>query len=161
VPGTYFRSGGSGLGFALGGALGAKLAGPARRVVSLVGDGAFLFGAPIAALWAMHLARTPVLTVVLANGGYAASRAPVFQLFPEGDSARQGDVLGTLFEGGPDYAGLARACGAWGARVERAADLVPVLGQGLSRVDAGQSAVVVVPVASRWISSDHQYAKVT
>ena len=155
VPGTYFRSGGSGLGYGLGAALGAKLAAPDRRVISIVGDGAFLFGAPTPALWAMKLARTPVLVLVLANGGYAASRAPVLTLFPDGASVHSRQVLGTLFGDdvaeGPDYAVLAEACGAFGAHVRQADDLVPTLKLALDRVNGGQSAVVVAHVTSRWM----------
>jgi acetolactate synthase I/II/III large subunit len=155
VPGTYFRSGGSGLGYGLGAALGIKLAAPDRRVVSLIGDGAFLFATPTPALWAMHLARTPALVVVFQNGGFAASRAPVFTLFPDGASARAGQVLGTLFadgeQDGPDLVRLAEASNAFGAHVFRPDELGPTLKLALERVDGGQVAVVVVHVASRWI----------
>ncbi len=155
VPGTFFRSGGSGLGYALGAALGVKLAAPDRRVVAITGDGAFMFGAPTPALWAMKLAQAPALVIVLQNGGYAASRAPVLALFPEGASARSGQVLGTLFGDAtapaPDFALLAQACGGHGAHVGRAEDLAAALKLAVERVDAGQAAVVVVDVTSPWI----------
>ncbi len=49
-PGTSFDSGGSSLGWGLGAALGAKLAAKDKTVVTLVGDGSFVFGCPTAAL---------------------------------------------------------------------------------------------------------------
>lgn len=152
VPGTYFHPGGSGLGWALGGALGVKLAAPGRRVVAVVGDGSFLFSSPTAALWAARAARAPFLTVVLENGGYAASRRPVFDLFPDGHSAEAGDVVGTRFDEPPDFALLAQACGAFGERVDAVDDLVPALQRGLEAVESGRCAIVVVPVRSPWFN---------
>ena len=152
LPGTLFHPGGSGLGWGLGGALGAKLAVPARRVVAVVGDGSFLFSSPSAALWAAHAARAPFLTVVLQNGGYAASRRPVFDLYPDGFSAAANDVVGTRFDDPPDFALLARACGAAGETVAEPADLVPALERGLAAVEAGSCAVVVLPVQSPWFT---------
>ena len=151
VPGTYFRSGGSGLGWGLAAALGAKLAQPSRRVVSVVGDGAFLFAEPAAALWSMRECAAPALVVVLRNGGYAASRKPVFDLFPQGRSAATGEVTGTLFAGSPDLAALARSCGAHGAHVRTRDELKPALHLAAEAVGSGQAAVVVVEVGSPWI----------
>ena len=45
-PGSLLGSGGSSLGWSGGAAVGAKLAAPGRTVVSLVGDGSYLFGVP-------------------------------------------------------------------------------------------------------------------
>ena len=45
-PGSLLASGGSSLGWSGGAAVGAKLAAPDRTMVSLVGDGSYLFGVP-------------------------------------------------------------------------------------------------------------------
>jgi benzoylformate decarboxylase len=58
-----------GLGFALGGATGLRMAQPDRPVVAVVGDGSSLYG--IQALWTAAHYRVGVLFVVLSNGGYA------------------------------------------------------------------------------------------
>jgi acetolactate synthase-1/2/3 large subunit len=151
IPGTHFQSGGSGLGWALGAAVGVKLAAPASRVVALVGDGSFLFSQPTSALWVAHNERTPVLVVVLRNGGYAASRRPVFTLFPDGASAASGEVVGTRFTDGPDFAQVAQACHAHGERVSDPAEVRAALQRGLDAVDGGRSAVVVVDISSPWL----------
>ena len=57
-----------GLGFALPGATGLRLALPDRPVVAVVGDGSALYG--IQALWSAGHYRAGALFVVLANGGY-------------------------------------------------------------------------------------------
>lgn len=159
LPGTFFRSGGSGLGWGLGAAMGVRLAaGAARpdgpRVVCVVGDGAFVFGSPVAALSAMRLAQAPCLVVVLVNGGYAASRAPVFQLLPDSVASKTRDIPGTLFGNDglePDYALLATACHAAGIRAGGREDVRDAIRAGLAEVEAGRTAVVTVPVASPWI----------
>jgi len=58
-----------GLGFALAGAAGLKMAQPDRPVVAVVGDGSSLYG--IQALWSAAHERLGVLYVILSNGGYA------------------------------------------------------------------------------------------
>ena len=150
VPGTYFHPGGAGLGWGLGAAIGARLAAPSRRVVAIVGDGSFLFSNPTVALWTAKAAGAPFLTVILQNGGYAASRRPVFDLFPDGYSAQAGDVVGTRFEDPPDFAALARACGASGETVAEADQVLPALQRGMAAVDQGRCAVVTIPVSSAW-----------
>jgi benzoylformate decarboxylase len=58
-----------GLGFALAGAAGLRMALPDRPVVTVVGDGSSLYG--IQALWSAAHYRLGVLYVILSNGGYA------------------------------------------------------------------------------------------
>ena len=90
-PGTLTGPGGPGLGWALGGALGVKLARPDRRVITVTGDGSFLFGVPTSALMMAAEWGTPFLAVILNNKGYRASRLPVYGLFPDGASAQAQD----------------------------------------------------------------------
>jgi acetolactate synthase-1/2/3 large subunit len=141
-PGTLTGPTGPGLGWALGGSLGVKLARPDRRVIAVTGDGSFLFGVPTSALTMAAEWGTPFLTVILNNKGYRASRLPVYGLFPDGVSARRKTAVGTRFTSAPDYPALAAACHARGERVERSEDLVPALRRALAALDAGQAALV-------------------
>lgn len=133
-----------GLGWALGGAIGVKLAQPERRVISVVGDGSLLFGVPTSALMMAAAMGTPFLAVVLDNGGYRASRLPVYELFPEGSSALAETAAGTRFDHAPDYAALAAACHAHGERVTHHDDLEAALRRGLAATEQGQVALVDV-----------------
>jgi acetolactate synthase-1/2/3 large subunit len=151
LPGTVYQSGGSGLGWAVAAAMGTKLAAPGQRVIAVVGDGTFLFSSPTAALWAAHDARTPILVVILANGGYAASRRPVFELYPDGASAASDDVVGTRFRDAPDFAKLAEACHAFGEHVYDQDQLKPSLARCFESLDAGRSAVLTCHVSSPWL----------
>ncbi len=101
-----------GLGFALGGATGVRMALPDRPVVAVVGDGSSIYG--IQALWSAAHYRVGVLFVVLSNGGYAImdrlaerqGREPPWPSF---------DV---------DVAALARAFGCPGRRITTHDELV-------------------------------------
>ncbi|MGH3381897.1 MAG: thiamine pyrophosphate-requiring protein [Actinoallomurus sp.] len=146
-PGTLGGTGTPGLGWGLGGAVGIKLARPDRRVVTVVGDGSFMFGVPTSALCLAAEAEAPILAVVLNNDGYRASRLPVFELFPDGVSAGQGDAVGTRFRLPPDFAAVAHACHAHGEAVEDREELVPALRRALKALEAGRSAVVDVHIA--------------
>lgn len=146
-PGSWFKSGGSGLGWALGAALGVKLAQPERPVIAAVGDGSFVFGSPLAALWSAQKAGAPFLTVVFDNGGYNATKQPLVAAYPEGDSVRTGRYVGV--ELGPPlrYDLVAQSVGAYGERVEDPEEVMPALQRGLERVRCGQPAVIDVLLA--------------
>jgi acetolactate synthase-1/2/3 large subunit len=148
LPGTLLSAGGPGLGWALGASVGIAMA-SGRRVVAVVGDGAFLFGSPVSALALAAEVSVPFLTVVLDNDGYRASRRPVLELFPQGASAEQGVVVGTSFAHPPDQTAVARACGAFGETVADGLELLPALRRGLQAVDQGRCAVVTVRIAQR------------
>ena len=146
LPGSIAGAFAPGLGWALGGAIGTKLAHPDRRVVAVCGDGSFLFGVPSSALMMAAEMHTPFLVVVLNNDGYRASRLPVFDLFPEGASALAHEAVGTDFHFAPDFATLAGACHAHGERVEKLTELVPALERALHMVARGRAAVVDVHI---------------
>ncbi|MGO2110449.1 MAG: thiamine pyrophosphate-requiring protein, partial [Pseudoclavibacter sp.] len=71
---TLFGNRGTSLGWSGGGALGVKLARPESTVVTLVGDGTFFFSVPSSTYWVADRYDIPVLTVVLDNGGWAATK---------------------------------------------------------------------------------------
>lgn len=144
--GTVCSSGGPGLGWALGACVGIKLAEPGRRVVAIVGDGAFMFGVPTSAFCLSAEAGTPFLVIVLNNHGYRASRLPVYELFPNGASAAVREVIGTRFMNPPNLAAVAEACGAYGRKVTEIGQLLPTLRRAFEVVETGSVAVVDIHV---------------
>jgi acetolactate synthase-1/2/3 large subunit len=133
VPGSYIGWGkttqlGSGLGFALG----AKLARPEATVVNLMGEAAFgMVGIDFETAIRCNL---PILTIVMRNnvlGGYAASMPVATQKY--GANRMSGA-----------YAPIAEALGGYGECVTSPTDLRPALLRALSRVGAGQAALVEV-----------------
>ena len=145
-PGTLLSQGGSSLGWALGAAVGVKLAAPDRTVVTLVGDGAFMFGCPTAALWTAEAARAPFLTVIFNNQMYYAAKRSWQLSYPDGYARQLDEYRGTQLTPAPDYAMLAQACRAHGERVEKPEQLEAALGRGLEAVQAGKAAVVDVHI---------------
>jgi acetolactate synthase-1/2/3 large subunit len=141
-PGTYFSPGGSSLGWPNNAAIGVKLAQPERTVVSVLGDGGFVFSNPVAALWTAQHANAPSLTVILNNGGYNASKRPIGELYPDGAVVRANDGVVTAFDPAPNYAQIAQACGAFGATVQEPGELEGALRHALDEVQHGRSAVV-------------------
>jgi acetolactate synthase I/II/III large subunit len=143
LPGSVIHHGGAALGWAGGAAVGAKLAAPDRTVVSLVGDGCFLFGVPASAQWVARRYGAPALTVIYDNRGWAAPKFSTLQVYPDGAAAAAGD-FGTSFEPEVDLPGVARAAGAYGVTVSDPAELPHVLQDALAVVHGGRSAVVSV-----------------
>jgi acetolactate synthase I/II/III large subunit len=144
-PGSLLGSGGGSLGWAGGGAVGAKLASsPERAVVSLVGDGSYLFGVPSSAQWVARRYGAPSLTLIYDNRGWAAPKFSTLAVHPSG-AAAAADDFGVSFEPAADLAGVAAAAGgAYGVTVTDPAELARVLKDALAVVHGGRSAVVSV-----------------
>jgi acetolactate synthase-1/2/3 large subunit len=143
-PGSLLGSGGSSLGWAGGGAVGAKLACPERTVVCLVGDGSYLFGVPSSVQWVARRYGTPALTIIYDNRGWAAPKFSALQVHPDGAAARTGDFH-VSFDPEADLPGVARAAGgAYGVTVADPGELPGVLKDALAVVHGGRSAVVSV-----------------
>lgn len=147
-PGTLFRAGGAGLGWALGALLGAKVAEPERPTFVVVGDGSFIFSAPVAALLALKREGVDGLIVVLQNGGYAASSQPVHDLFPDAERAQP---PATAFLADVDVAAIAEACGATGFTVGSAEDLADGVDRAVGAWRQGGLAVLAAKITSPWI----------
>lgn len=144
APGTIHAIGAAGLGWALGAALGVKLAEPERQVVAFVGDGTFMFSAPLAALWTARDAGAPFLTVILNNSGYRAAMFPVRLLFPDGVSVRENDFTGTVFSESVDFAAAARSAGAFGITISDPGEIAAGIAEARRAVSEGRCAVVDV-----------------
>jgi len=148
LAGTLYGNRGTSLGWSGGGALGVKLAAADRTVVSIVGDGTFFLGEPASAAWVADRYRLPVLTVVLDNGGWNATKRNLDRLHPHGVAART-DRYWVNLQQSADFGGIAAAAGnAWGVIVTAFDELHDALAEGLARVRGGVPAVVTVRLAA-------------
>jgi acetolactate synthase-1/2/3 large subunit len=147
VPGSVIHHGGGYLGWSTGAALGAALAvGKSRPVVSLVGDGSFLFSSPASAFWAQRRHEAPSLTVIYDNRGWAGPKFSTKHVHPDGAAAAS-DEFNVSFDPEVDLPAVAVAAGAgFGVTVSAPADLPGVLKEALEVVLAGRSAVVSVHI---------------
>ena len=143
-PGSVLHHGGGALGWSGGAVVGAKLAAPDRTVVSLVGDGSFLFSVPSSALWTQRRYSAPGLTVIYDNSGWQGPKFSTLQVHPSGAAASTGEFPVSLAPA-VDLPGVALAAGAgFGVTVSDPAELPAVLKDALAAVQSGRSAVVSV-----------------
>jgi acetolactate synthase-1/2/3 large subunit len=148
-PGTFFSCPGGSINWALGASLGAKLAAPDKTVVSLMTDGGFIWGCPVATLWAARSHQAPFLSIIFDNQTYGAIKDIVRR---NSDGRLPDDIglqVGVDITSPPDYAAVARACGGYGATVENQADILPALKEGLAQVRGGKAAVLDVKLAGK------------
>jgi acetolactate synthase-1/2/3 large subunit len=135
APRTYLSTSYMGtLGFAFPAALGAKVARPDVPVVTVVGDGGFLFASNELATAVQHGIHT--VTVVFDDGAYGNSNRDQRERFG-------GRELGTVLRN-PDWMRLAAAFGVDGVVVTDVADLA---GAVRSACQAQASTVIAVPMA--------------
>lgn len=142
-PGSYMGLGGSSLGWALGGALGIKLARPDKNVIALVGDGTFFYGAPTAAYWFSRRYQVPFLTVVYNNGGWRATRQHVESEYPDGYAVTHKEFFSS-FKPFTDFRLVGAASGAHGERVDSPEELSPALARGLEEIKKRRASVIDV-----------------
>ena len=83
-PNTCIRSGGGGLGWSGGMALGCKLAAPDKMVVQVVGDGGFYFGGPSSVFAVAKQYKLPILVLLLDNTGWSAVKESTLAGVPGG-----------------------------------------------------------------------------
>lgn len=146
-PGTLVGNAGGSVEFALGAAMGAKLAAPDKTVVSVMTDGGFVWSAPVATLWTARAYNAPFLAVILNNQGYNIIRKMVQTR--RGESKLTDEMafeVGVDIKPPPDYALIAQACGAYGRMVEDPADILPALREALDQVRLGKLAVLDVRI---------------
>ncbi|GGM45960.1 thiamine pyrophosphate-requiring protein [Dactylosporangium sucinum] len=143
VAGTLFMNGGSSLGWATSGAMGARLASGDRPTVCATGDGGYLFGVANAALWTQSRMDAPVLTVIANNRGYRTGTSHVDSYYPDGYASRAGDYNGGSIDPPPDYGAEARAAGAFGARATTPAELREALRAARDAVERRRVPAVV------------------
>jgi acetolactate synthase-1/2/3 large subunit len=143
TPRTYVTEGYQGtLGFGFPTALGVKAIHPERAVVSVTGDGGFMFAMPELATAVRE--GIGLVTVVFDNHAYGNVRRDQQRLY-------DGRVIASELTN-PDFARLAEVMGADGYRADSPAALAPVLAKALA---ANRPAVIHVDVgvdreASPW-----------
>jgi acetolactate synthase-1/2/3 large subunit len=140
-PRTLLQSWGfAAMGFAVGGVLGAKLAAPDRAAVAVCGDGGFLMTSNAVATAVEY--GIPATWVVWNNTGYVSIRDLQRGAFGK-ETTTMFNRVATGEPFSPDYAMLARACGADGIRVTAPGELGDAL---TAAVGSGRPTVVDVAV---------------
>jgi benzoylformate decarboxylase len=134
VPMGFLSAAMGGLGFALPGAIGVRMALPDRPVVTVAGDGASLYA--IQALWSAARYEVGALFLVMSNGRYAI----MDRLAANTGKPAPWPAFDTV-----DMAGLARAFGCDAERIETHEQLVTRLDSVLAGL-AGRSAPLLLEI---------------
>ncbi|KAM5446133.1 hypothetical protein MaudCBS49596_006819 [Microsporum audouinii] len=154
LPGSWINSGGGGLGWSGGAALGIKLAtddknggkAQGKFVCQIVGDGTYLFSVPSSVYWISRRYQIPVLTIVLNNRGWNAPRSSLMLVHPNGEGSRlSNEELNISFNPTPDYAGIAKAAAGgklWAGRAGSVEELAKALPEAVKAVMDGTTAVL-------------------
>jgi thiamine pyrophosphate-dependent acetolactate synthase large subunit-like protein len=153
------RTTGSALGWGVGAAFGVNVALPDRQVVSIQGDGGFLFGQS-ETLWSIARYEAPMLIVIMNNHRYNESRD------------RNMINGGLLYEAGKDYNGylgdpdveytkIAEAYGLKGEKVKTAGDLPAAVQRSLRSMRDGKAVILDIDIApdGPLLSQDTWYQK--
>jgi len=131
-PRTYVTTGYQGtLGFGFPTAIGVKAAMPERAVVSIIGDGGFMFGMPELASAAQH--RIGLITIVFNNNSFGNVRRDQQERY-------ESHLIGADLDN-PDFVKLAESFGVAGYRVESPDELKPALAKA---IDEDKPAIIEV-----------------
>lgn len=122
------------LGWGLGAAIGVKFASPESTVIATLGDGAYLASVPTACHFTANAYKVPILAIVFNNQCWGASRQSVRNMYPDGFASRAHNFPGVNLSPSPDYAGVAKACGAYAETVEEPGEVEPALVRAMSVV---------------------------
>ena len=141
TPGSILTPGGfATMGFGPPGAIGAKMAAPERKVISLVGDGGF--GQNPAMLATAVERNLGIVWLVMNNNAFGTIAGL--------QKAHYDSTYGTTFPGtaavpqyGPDYAAIAEGYGAVGVRIQDAGELLPAL---TDAIKSDKPTVIDVPM---------------
>lgn len=141
---SLFGSGAGSLGWNGGASIGAKLAEPDKTIISLTGDGAYLFSIPSTVHWMANRYDTPFLTVIYNNHGWKSPKLSTLGVHPTG-IAQQTNEFFVDFTPVADLSKIAEAAGgAFAKSVKDPEQLQDALKECLQAVKEGRSAVLDV-----------------
>ncbi len=142
--GTLFGSGAGSLGWNGGAAFGMKLAKSDKTVISLTGDGAYMFSIPSSVHWMANRYDTPFLTIIYNNHGWKSPKLSTLGVHPTG-IAQQTNEFFVDFTPVADLSKIAEAAGgAFSKSVKDPEQLQDALKECLQAVKEGRSAVLDV-----------------
>ncbi len=146
-PGTLFSAtAASGLGAGTGTTLGAKLARPDKFVIGTYGDGAYMFGNPIATHFVSAESNIPVLHVVFNNSIWGAVRNSTNRVMPGGHAQKSNRPPLTYLDTANKFEKAVEVADGHGERVDDPAKLMPALERArkIVEVDKRQALLNVI-----------------
>lgn len=149
-PGTWFLNPpAAGLGWGLPAALGVKLASPDQAVISVLGDGAYIFANPAACHHAAAMHDLPLLMIIYNNARWEAVQGSARSMYGK-DTALGKRALAPLssLEPIPDFEKYAEASNGVGMRVSERAELESTIRRALQIVRTERKQVLINVIGS-------------
>ena len=144
-PGTIIGSGAGSLGWHGGAAIGAKLAAKEKTIISLTGDGSYMFSIPATVkvdVWSKY--HAPFLTVIYNNRGWKSPKLSTLGVHPDG-VANETNEFFVDFDPPADLAKIAESAGgAYARTVKNPSEVKDALRKAIAAVKEGRSAVLDV-----------------
>lgn len=126
----YYGLASGGIGFAIAGAVGIKLALPQRPMIALIGDGSAMYS--VQALWTAAHLKLPITYVIANNQSYSILKERLVAF--GGSSVAKETMIGMDFTSPAlDFTGLAQSMGLSARKVTDPAELAPALQWGLQQ----------------------------
>ncbi len=141
LPNTMVDTGGAGLGWSGGAALGAKLAAPGRLMVQIAGDGGFYFNNPCSVFAVSQQYSLPIFSIVLDNSGWSAVKQSTLRVFPDGE-AHAADEFEAELASKVEFTKIGEAFGAYAEKVSDPADVPAAIARCAKEVRGGRSALL-------------------
>ena len=133
--GAYFaHSPAGGLGWAMGAALGVKLARPHAVPIACVGDGTYMFGNPTPFHFVSRARSLPVVTVIFNNRRWGAVHRATLAMYGDGHAARSSEPALSVLEPAPEYHRIVEASGGYGEKVVEPQELPAALRRAIDAV---------------------------
>lgn len=153
-PGTMIGSGAGSLGWNGGAAIGAKLAAKDKTIISLTGDGSYLFSIPSTVHWMSRKYNAPFLTVIYNNRGWKSPKLSTLGVHPNG-VANETNTFFNDFDPPADLAKIAESAGgAYAQTVKDPKEVKNALSKAMAAIKEGRSAVldVYLPAINQAVS---------
>jgi len=135
------RSGGGGLGWSGGMALGAKLAAPDRLMVQICGDGGFYFGNPSSVFAVAQQYKLPIFSIVMDNSGWNAVKQSTLRVFPDGE-AKAANSFEAELAPKVAFSKVGEAFGAYAEEVADPAEVPAAIARCAKEVRGGRAALL-------------------
>lgn len=144
-PGTFYSIGAAGaLGWGLGTALGLKCGARDKLVIGTCGDGAYMFGDPIAAHYVSAAENLPTLTVVFNNQMWGAVKRNTREVYPTGHAAKSNREPLTYFDLQLKFEKAVEAADGYGECVTDPAEMPKAVDRALKHVSNSRQALLNV-----------------
>jgi len=145
TAGSYIAgSHAGGLGFGLGAALGIKRALPEKMVITLTGNGSYLFGNPVSAHFVGQAEQLPTLTIIANNERWHSVHSATAGMYPDGYSVNADTMPLVDLAPSPEFHKVIETCGGVGRLVESVQELPEAMAWAIDLVTAGRSVLLNV-----------------